>query len=183
MKIDWDKQPADFPLWLEGTNEEHRKHSGWYRRSGEVFEGVHGGQWRACREGQFFTVHSKPESSLLTGEWLPELESTVRIVPGSTMIWDVAEQFVGVDCTLKAIFMTGDTQMFAVECIESGQCCCFWASMVRTPEQAKTEERAERIAEIAECMAEYKEVDTPNEKMMSLSTYLHDHGCRMAVKP
>lgn len=116
-------------------------------------------------------------------EGLPPLESIIRIVPGNTTIWDVAEQFVGVDCTLKAIFMTGDTQMVAVEHIENGVCCCFWASMVRTPEQVKAEERAKRIAEIAACMAEYKMVEEPNEKMMSLSTYLHDHGCRMAVKP
>lgn len=72
---------------------------------------------------------------------LPPLESTVRIVPGNTVIWDVAEQFVGVDCRLKAVFMLGDTRMVAVENIGSGQCCCFWASMVRTPEQAKSEER------------------------------------------
>ena len=59
MNIDWSKAPEGFPLWLEGTNEEHRKHSGWYRDAGQVFEGAYGGQWRACREGQFFTIHRK----------------------------------------------------------------------------------------------------------------------------
>lgn len=112
---------------------------------------------------------------------LPPLESTVRIVPGDVTIWDVAEQFVGVDCRLKAVFMLGETQMVAVQNIGSGQCCCFWASMVRTPEQAKAEERAKAIAEIAACMAGYKDVEEPNEKMLSLSTYLHDHGFGMRV--
>lgn len=68
MNIDWSKAPEGFPLWLEGTNEEHRKHSGWYRRSGQVFEGVHGGQWRAVREGQFFTVYRNPEFDEITDE-------------------------------------------------------------------------------------------------------------------
>lgn len=71
MNIDWTKQPEGFPLWLEGTNEEHRKHSGWYRRAGEVFEGAFGGQWRSVREGQFFNVHRKPESTAWFGEGLP----------------------------------------------------------------------------------------------------------------
>lgn len=70
-EIDWSKAPEGFPLWLEGTNEEHRKNSGWYRRAGQVFEGAHGGQWRAVREGQFFTVHESPESSPWTGVGLP----------------------------------------------------------------------------------------------------------------
>lgn len=71
IDIDWSKAPEGFPLWLEGTNEEHRKHSGWYRDAGQVFEGASGGQWRACREGQFFTVHRNLEPSIWTGEGLP----------------------------------------------------------------------------------------------------------------
>jgi hypothetical protein len=61
MDIDWSKAPEGFPLWLEGTTEEHRKHSGWYRRVDGVFEGAFGGQWHGFREGQFFTVHRKPD--------------------------------------------------------------------------------------------------------------------------
>ena len=60
MSIDWSKAPEGFPLWLEGIGE-HAKHSGWCRRAGEVFEAALGGQFRAVREGQFFTVHCKPE--------------------------------------------------------------------------------------------------------------------------
>jgi hypothetical protein len=69
--IDWSKAPERFPLWLEGTNDEHRKHSGWYRDAGLVFEGADGGQWRASREGQFFTVHRKPEPATWNGKGLP----------------------------------------------------------------------------------------------------------------
>lgn len=148
MDIDWSSAPEGFPLWLEGTNEEHKKNSGWYREKGLVYEGSHGGQWRGCREGQFFTVHRKPESSVRNGEGLPPLESTVRIVPGDIKVWSDAEQFIGADCTLKAIFMTGDTQMVAVEHQENLVCCCFWASMVRTPEQIAAEERATAINEM-----------------------------------
>ena len=67
LKIDWSKQPESFPLWLEGTNKDHRKHSGWYRENGEVFTCEDGGLWRSCREGQFFTVHRKPETPI--HEW------------------------------------------------------------------------------------------------------------------
>lgn len=65
--IDWSAQPKDFPLWLEGTTEEHRKNSGWYRVSNQVFLGKEGGQWRSFREGQFFTVHRKPGTKVV--EW------------------------------------------------------------------------------------------------------------------
>ena len=66
-EIDWSRQPEGFPLWLEGTTEAHRKYSGWYRRSGQIFEGSDGGQCRSVREGQFFTVHRKPDPKVV--EW------------------------------------------------------------------------------------------------------------------
>lgn len=72
--IDWSKQPKEFPLWLEGTTEEHRKHSGWYRKDGEVFTGEDTGQWRASREGQFFTVHRKPVNKAVVAEQAAELK-------------------------------------------------------------------------------------------------------------
>lgn len=78
MEIDWSKVPEGFPLWLEGTNEDHRKHSGWYRDAGQVFEGSHGGQWRACREGQFFTIHRKPAPAAWSGEGLPPVSYLAR---------------------------------------------------------------------------------------------------------
>lgn len=81
MNIDWSKAPEGFPLWLEGTNEEHRKHSGWYRDAGQVFEGAYGGQWRACREGQFFTVHRNPGPSNWTGEGLPPVGTVCEHQP------------------------------------------------------------------------------------------------------
>ncbi|KRC97724.1 hypothetical protein ASE33_04085 [Pseudomonas sp. Root9] len=116
MNIEWSKAPEGFPLWLEGTNEEHRKHSGWYRDAGQVFEGAYGGQWRACREGQFFTVHRNPGPSNWTGEGMPpvgiEIEANmpprgyreshewrrVKVVhgalpdsPGEVLVFDVEE--------------------------------------------------------------------------------------------
>lgn len=72
--IDWSKQPEGFPLWLEGTTDTNRKHSGWYRKNGEVFAGEDGGQWRASREGQFFTVHRKPVNQSALTEQAAELD-------------------------------------------------------------------------------------------------------------
>jgi len=69
-QIDWSKQPEGFPLWLEGLGT-HRCHSGWYRRSGEVFEHENEGQFRSVREGQFFTIHERPAHSVWSGEGLP----------------------------------------------------------------------------------------------------------------
>ncbi|WP_442108238.1 hypothetical protein [Pseudomonas sp. NUPR-001] len=54
-------------------------------------------------------------------------------------IWPEAEQFIGANCTLCAVFDTGGTWMVAVEHQEEGICCCFQARMVRTPEQAEAE--------------------------------------------
>ena len=72
---------------------------------------------------------------------LPQLGSTVRIVNIGLRIWPEAEKFIGADCTLCAVFMTGDTQMVAVEHQTDGVCCCFVAEMVRTPEEIEAEER------------------------------------------
>lgn len=113
---------------------------------------------------------------------LPPLESIVRIVPGDTTIWDVAEQFVGVDCRLKAVFMLGETRMVAVESVESGQCCCFWASMVRTPEQAKAEEREAGIEKLLDWVADQTKVDRA-EVYRKNWALLYDAGLRPPVNP
>jgi len=54
---------------------------------------------------------------------------------------------------------------------------------IRTPEQIAAEEREKAIKSMAEDMAGYKAVEEPNEKMLSLSTFLHDHGYRKQVAP
>lgn len=79
---------------------------------------------------------------------LPQLGSTVRIVNIGLPVWSEAEKFFGADCTLCAVFMTGDTQMVAVEHQADAVCCCFRADMVRTPEQALSEERDKAIEEL-----------------------------------
>lgn len=84
MVIDWSKAPEGFPLWLEGTNAGHRKASGWYREKGLVYEGAHGIQWRACREGQFFTVHRQPALDSWTGEGLPPAGEVCEVDGGSS---------------------------------------------------------------------------------------------------
>lgn len=59
MEIDWDNQPIGFPLWLEGIGE-HSCWSGWYKKQGEIYKCMDGGQFREVRNGQFFIVHKKP---------------------------------------------------------------------------------------------------------------------------
>lgn len=110
---------------------------------------------------------------------LPPLESIVRIVPGDVTIWDVAEQFVGVDCRLKAVFMLDETRMVAVENIGTGQCCCFWASMVRTPEQIAEEEREKAIQEMCE---DAGKPDMPT-RSREQAAMLYDAGWRKQVAP
>lgn len=80
----------------------------------------------------------------------PSLGSTVRIVSIGLPVWPEAEKFFGADCTLCAVFTTGDTQMVAVEHQADGVCCCFVADMVRTPEQALAEERQAGITQMRE---------------------------------
>ena len=79
---------------------------------------------------------------------LPPLGSTVRIVSVGLRIWTEAEKFIDADCTLCAVFMTGDTQMVAVEHQADAVCCCFVADMVRTPDQITAEQREKEIDEI-----------------------------------
>ena len=138
MNIEWSKAPEGFPLWLEGTNEEHRKHSGWYRDAGQVFEGAYGGQWRACREGQFFTVHRNPGPSNWTGEGLPPVGTVCEaMLPSMNHQW--AEAVV--------VWHHPEHEGSAVV-VHSGGRLTGWSSAfrpIRTPEQIAAEEREKAI--------------------------------------
>lgn len=184
MNIDWSKAP-------EGATHffgfEPNRLNSWWKVSTEkagppafVYSPIDG-EWVAMAliPNDILPI---PDHKPWIGEGLPPLESTVRIVPGNTVIWDVAEQFVGVDCRLKAVFMLGETRMVAVECIESGQCCCFWASMVRTPEQAKEEEREAGIEKLLDWVAAQTKVDR-SEVYRKNWAVLYDAGLRPPVKP
>jgi hypothetical protein len=144
MNIDWSKAPEGFPLWLEGTNEEHRKHSGWYRRSGQVFEGAHGGQWRAVREGQFFTVHENSDSSPWTGEDLPPVGLPVEWQDGLDAAWQLVTVLAYHDdhawmCLPgRAPFTVGNPANFRP---------------IRTPEQIAAEERDNAVTEMQKAIA------------------------------
>lgn len=91
---------------------------------------------------------------------LPPIGSTVRIDKGDRVVWDSAEMFIGVDVTLVSTFMTGDTQMVAVEHPVEKVCHCFRADMVRALEQIAAIERESaikafmRIGDIYYCDAE-----------------------------
>jgi hypothetical protein len=185
MKIDWDNAP-------EGAEAAHPGNEGfypaWYKRdvTGIVEQicpsaGVNNWTWMGGRR-DFPNGHvllPEKANKAWVGEGLPPLESTIRIVPGETTIWDVAEQFVGVDCRLKAVFMLNETKMVAIEGIESGQCCCFWASMVRTPEQAKAEERAKTIDDMVKALG----MDEPGTAEYIRCGLIYDAGYRKQVAP
>ncbi|NVZ61231.1 hypothetical protein HX867_03975 [Pseudomonas gingeri] len=109
---------------------------------------------------------------------LPPLGSTVRIVSIGLRIWPEAEKFIGADCTLCAVFMTGDTQMVAVEHQADCVCCCFVADMVRTPEQIEQQELREALEELAPHIAGYMGRDDPAAVDVGLAAYLLDHGYR-----
>jgi hypothetical protein len=75
----------------------------------------------------------------------------------------------------------GDAICRLIEGDELGDIRQFMAAEIRparTAEQIAEEARQNAIGEMAEHMAGYKDVGEPNEKMVSLSTYLHDHGYR-----
>lgn len=134
-----------------------------------------------CAPSDCWEWYARPAEQC-AADGLPPLESTVRIVPGDATIWDVAEQFVGVDCRLKAVFMLDETQMVAVESIESGQYCCFWASMVRTPERAKAEEREAGIENLLDWVAAQTKVDRAEVYKKNWAV-LYDAGLRSPVTP
>lgn len=118
-----------------------------------------------------------------TGEGLPPSGSTVRIVNIGLPVWPEAEKFFGADCTLCAVFMTGDTQMVAVEHQADAVCCCFRADMVRTPEQIEQQELREALEELAPHIAGYMGRDDPGSVDVGLAAYLLDHGYRKQPSP
>lgn len=126
LEIDWSKQPEGFPLWLEGANKDHRKHSGWYRSFGQIFEGADGGQWRACREGQFFTVHRKPEPKVV--EWdgvgTPPDGVTVEIKRGNCSWIEGDEWQIGKTATVMSSFTNSRGLVIASVQFPGGHCEC-----------------------------------------------------------
>jgi len=65
MKIDWTKQPTPEHCWLEGIY--LKNESGWYVLNGSSWMHETKGAWLAHREGEYFTVHRKPE------EYMPKV--------------------------------------------------------------------------------------------------------------
>jgi hypothetical protein len=161
MNIDWSKAPGGFPLWLEGTNEEHKKHSGWYRDAGQVFEGAHGGQWRAVREGQFFIIHRKPESKTWDGEGYPDVEMICEYQVFETEIWR--------ECEVVAR-RKGGWVVLDDEC-ETAFVTLQDIRPIRTPEQIAAEEREGAIHEMVDHLKRWVTVQ-------DLCGVLYDAGYR-----
>ncbi|WP_282361436.1 hypothetical protein [Pseudomonas sp. PS01300] len=109
---------------------------------------------------------------------LPPLGSTVTIVKIGLPIWPEAEQFIGANCTLCAVFDTDGTLMVAVEHQEEGICCCFQARMVRTPEQMQAEARQVGVDDLAHEIAGYMGRDDPYDIDNRLAAYLYDQRFR-----
>ncbi|MCY1397753.1 hypothetical protein D9M71_127700 [compost metagenome] len=135
MSIDWSNAPED------ATHGHKHSHGvDFYKREDGLWLYLTPrGKWEFAAGTNESCCETRPEARL--GEGLPPVGSTVRVSKDGWEIWDVAEQFIGVDVTLVARFMTGDTEMVAVEHPVIRQCCCFRSDMIRTPEQIAAEER------------------------------------------
>ena len=179
IQIDWSKQPEGFPLWLEGLGT-HRRHSGWYRRSGEVFEHENEGQFRSVREGQFFTIHERPAHPVWNGEGLPPVGIDVEIHNKSGRgVVEGAESFIGTTCKVLATFINmNGFEIVAVE-DSGGSCMCFRADMcvpVRTPE------RIAKAARSKACDAMYGIMSSPpvrDGNRSDMAEALYDAGYRL----
>lgn len=119
---------------------------------------------------EFEIVERRPKEF----QGIPAIGSTVLIVKSPTLpVWPQAEQFIGANCTLHAVFMTGDVLMVAVEHQEEFICCCFRAEMVRTPEQVAAEERTKAIDELVRATC----IDRGD------AARIYDYGYRKQVAP
>jgi hypothetical protein len=173
MNIDWSKQPEGFPLWLEGTNENHRQHSGWYRERGPIYEGAAGGQWRGCREGQFFTVHRKPEWPQWNGEGKPPvgLEVEARFPKSILTNWTRFKLMYLSDQVLvyKTVNEVAcEPAAFELQCVEFRP--------LRTPEQIAAEERQHAIDDLADELGGHP--DAVSKRDREMAAYLYDQGYR-----
>ena len=143
MKINWNEAPEGFPLWLEGTNEDHRQHSGWYRERGLVYEGAAGGQWRGCREGQFFTVHRKPDFSAWTGSGLPPVGTVceAKMPPRGLEVKGQEWPWRKVEVVKSGMVGIAESECLVFDLENTAPAWVDEFRPIRTPEQIAAEER------------------------------------------
>lgn len=135
-------------------------------------DGNHGGP--RCADPECWNDAVAPDWD---GQGLPPVGSTVRIVKNGQTLWPDAEQFIGADCTLCAVFKTGDTLMVAVEHQANCVCCCFQAAMVRTPEQERAKAVRDMGAVIARDEERRRNCCAPCARLAIEALY--DAGCRL----
>ena len=146
-EIDWGKAP-------EGATHYNHTCSGWYKvtRIGAVFFwNGHTSEWRPARfwDDRKHDCIQRPTTPSWSGEGIPPVGVRVLIMnPEKFAITDYGQEFVGEECTVRAVFVNDlDYRMVAVEKV-GGACCCFLSEMcfpIRTHEQIAADEREAAI--------------------------------------
>lgn len=177
--IDWSKAPKGFPLWLEGLGE-HAKHSGWYRRSGEVFKHESHGQFLSFREGQFFIVHTKPELEQWTGEGLPPVGTVCEILTLKNdwvrvVVVAVTDYRIYCEETVIGTGFSGPDSYDPVKKYARFR-------QIRTPEQIAEDDRENGIDELARKIAGISGRETSSITEAVIARILYDAGYHKQVK-
>lgn len=146
-QIDWSKAPKWATHALEKLHEPDRNLVYW----SFFVDGEHrvepNGLW--YHPDGYRIIQSRPTTPSWSGEGLPPVGVKVLIMnPEKFAITDYGQEFVGEECTVRAVFVNDlDYRMVAVEKV-GGACCCFISEVcfpIRTPEQIAADEREKMV--------------------------------------
>ena len=144
-KIDWSKAPEDATHYQAAT---HGVFECWLKRGHAVRVSRGEPDWREDDYADDLIATSAIKRPW-SGEGLPPVGVKVLIMnPEKFAITDYGQEFVGEECTVRAVFVNDlDYRMVAVEKV-GGACCCFISEMcfpIRTPEQIAADDRESAI--------------------------------------
>ena len=180
-QIDWSNAPEGATHYYPSTEE-------WYLAGYGCAPLVWTGMW--CKAFKFAQREHKcikrPATPSLSGEGLPPVGVKVLIMnPEEFAITDYGQEFVGEECTLRAVFVNDlDYRMVAVEKV-GGACCCFLSEMcfpIRTPEQIAAELTDQAIKEIAVIICRDGAFDIDDPEVTESAVALYDAGYRKEQK-
>lgn len=174
-KIDWDKAPEGYPVWIQGIDKHFA--SGWYRELSDRYINEYG-RYYLKSDAQVFTVHERP-SLVWNGEGLPPVGLRCEAAIPHTSGPDSERSFIWIEGSVIAYYeIKGKTYAWFAEDDGFYPPNVLEFRPIRTPEQIAADER-EAVVTYMQCIIggifDKESIASPHE----ISEKLYEAGLRL----